>query len=148
MVIGAGMTGSLARMVEPLVNGFSTSHGVAYHARVALEILGIFIGSGLATYFHTVIMNQIGQRIVTNVQRQMYAHLLGADLAFFHANPSGTLISRLTNDVGVMRQAMGECLTNSFKGGLTLVFLIGIMFYQDWRLSVATLARTAAPPGP
>ena len=68
----------------------------------------------------------------------MYGHLLGADLAFFHANPSGTLISRLTNDVAVMRQAMGECLTNSFKGGLTLAFLIGIMFYQDWRLSVAT----------
>lgn len=138
MVLGAGMTGALARMVEPLVNGFSTSHGNVYHMRVSLEVLAIFVGGGLATYFHTVIMNQIGQRIVTNVQRQMYAHLLDADLAFFHANPSGTLISRLTNDVGIMRQAMGECLTNSFKGGLTLAFLIGIMFYQDWRLSVAT----------
>jgi subfamily B ATP-binding cassette protein MsbA len=138
MILGAGMTGALARMVEPLVNGFSTSHGVTYHARVALEVIGIFVGGGIATYFHTVIMNQIGQRIVTDVQRQMYGHLLYADLAFFHANASGTLISRLTNDVGVMRQAMGECLTNSFKGGLTLAFLIGIMFYQDWRLSVAT----------
>jgi len=68
----------------------------------------------------------------------MYNHLLGADLAFFHANASGTLISRLTNDVAVMRQAMGECLTNSIKGGLTLAGLIGIMFYQDWRLSTAT----------
>lgn len=138
MVLGAGMTGALARMVEPLVNGLSNRHGIAYHTQVALEVLGIFIGGGLATYFHTIIMNQIGQRIVTNVQRQMYDHLLGADLAFFHANPSGTLISRLTNDVAVMRQAMGECLTNSFKGGLTLAFLIVIMFYQDWRLSVAT----------
>lgn len=138
MVMGASMTGLLARMVEPLINNFSTSHGAAYHSRVALEILCIFIGGGLATYFHTVIMNQIGQRIVTNVQREMYGHLLGADLAFFHANPSGNLISRLTNDVAVMRQAMGECLTNSFKGGLTLAFLIGIMFYQDWRLSIAT----------
>jgi ATP-binding cassette, subfamily B, bacterial MsbA len=138
MVLGAGMTGTLARMVEPLVNGFSTTHGLVYHAEVSLEVIGIFIGGGLATYFHTVIMNQIGQRIVTNIQRQMYGHLLDADLAFFHANPSGTLISRLTNDIGVMRLAMGECLTNSFKGGLTLAFLIAIMFYQDWRLSVAT----------
>lgn len=138
MVLGAAMTGTLARMIEPLVNGLSNSHGVVYHTQVALEVLGIFVGGGLATYFHTVIMNQIGQRIVTNVQREMYGHLLGADLAFFHANPSGTLISRLTNDVAVMRQAMGECLTNSFKGGLTLAFLIGIMFYQDWRLSIAT----------
>ena len=138
MILGAAMTGTLAKMVEPLVNGFSSSHGLAYHSQIALAVLGVFIGGGVATYFHTVILNQIGQSIVTDVQRQMYGHLLRADLAFFHANPSGTLISRLTNDVGVMRQAMGECLTNSFKGGLTLVFLIAIMFYQDWRLSLAT----------
>ena len=138
MIMGSAMTATLARMIEPLVNGFSTTHGTMYHTQVALEVLGIFIGGGLATYFHTVILNQIGQRIVTNVQRQMYGHLLNADLAFFHANASGTLMSRLTNDVAIMRQAMGECLTNSFKGGLTLAFLITIMFYQDWRLSVAT----------
>jgi subfamily B ATP-binding cassette protein MsbA len=138
MLLGAAATGQLARMIDPLVNGFANEHGMAYHMRVAGELLTIFIVGGVATYFHTVIMNQIGQRIVTNVQRQMYGHLLGADLAFFHANASGTLISRLTNDVGVMRQAMGECLTNSFKGGLTLVFLIGVMFSKDWRLSVAT----------
>ncbi len=138
MVLGASMTGALARLAKPLINNFSTSHGAVYHTQVAIEIIGIFVIGGLATYFHTVIMNQIGQRIITNVQRQMYGHLLGADLAFFHANPSGTLISRLTNDVGVMRQAMGECLTNSFKGGLTLAFLISIMFYEDWRLSLAT----------
>ncbi len=138
MALGACMTGMLARMIEPLVNGFSENHGHAYHAGVAGRIVAIFIGGGLATYFHTVIMNRIGQRIVTDVQQQMYRHLLANDLAFFHANASGTLISRLTNDVAVMRQAMGECLTNSFKGGLTLAFLIGLMFYQDWRLSVAT----------
>lgn len=36
-----------------------------------------------------------------------------------------------------MRQAVGECMTSSFKG-LTLIFLIGVMFYQDWRLSIST----------
>ena len=138
MVLGAAATGSLASMIEPLVNGFSKSHGINYHMQVAAKVLVLFVTGGVATYFHTVIMNQVGQRIVTNVQREMYAHLLDADLAFFHANPSGTLISRLTNDTAVMRQAMGECLTNSFKGGLTLAYLIGVMFYQDWRLSVAT----------
>lgn len=138
MLLGAGATGLLARMIEPLVNGFSSSHGAGYHAQVAAQIVVIFATGGLATYCHTVMMNRIGQRIITDVQQQMFRHLLANDLAFFHANPSGALISRLTNDVGVMRQAMGECLTNAFKGGLTLAFLIGLMFYQDWRLSIAT----------
>ena len=138
MLVGSGMTGLLAWLVKPLVNGFSENHGHAYHTQVAMILVAVFVVGGLATYFHTVIMNQIGQRIVTNIQQQMYAHLLRADLAFFHANASGSLISRLTNDVGVMRQAMGECLTNSFKGGVTLAFLITLMFMQDWRLSLAT----------
>lgn len=138
MALGASMTGVLAWMIKPLVNGFSSHHGFSYHLQASLILFGIFFLGGIATYFHTVIMNQIGQRIVTDVQQQMYQHLLRSDLSFFHANASGTLISRLTNDVGIMRLAMGECLTNSFKGGITLSLLIGIMFYQDWRLSIAT----------
>ena len=138
MLLGASMTGALVQMIEPLVNGFTANHGTSYHLQVSLSVMAIFVVGGLATYFHTVILNQIGQRIVVNVQQQMYAHLLNADLPFFHANASGTLISRLTNDVSVMRQAMGECLTNSFKGGVTLIYLVTIMFTKDWRLSLAT----------
>jgi len=138
MGVGAGMTGWLAAIVKPLVNNLAYSQGIAYHVRISITVLIIFVIGGLATYFHTVIMNRIGQRIVTNVQQQMYGHLLKSDLVFFHSNASGALMSRLTNDVGIMRQAMGECLTNSFKGGLTLLLLVAIMFYQDWRLSAVT----------
>jgi subfamily B ATP-binding cassette protein MsbA len=136
MAIAAAMTGLFTRQLEPIVNGIFEHRGMAYLLQSCVMVIGIFIVRGLTTYFHTVIMNRTGQRIVTDVQQEMYRHLLRADLAFFHANASGSLISRLTNDVGVMRQSVGECLTTSIKGGLTLVFLIGVMFYQDWRLSL------------
>lgn len=137
MGIAAATTGALAKMIEPIVNELGKHHSVSYVLVLAGAILGIFALRGFATYFHTVIMNQIGQRIVTDVQQQMHDHLLKSDLSFFHANSAGTLISRLTNDVSVMRSAVGECMTSSFKGGLTLIFLITVMFYQDWKLSLA-----------
>jgi len=138
MAIGAATTGGLAKMIEPIVNEMGKGHTDTYILCLGLIIIGIFAARGGATYVHTVLMNKIGQRIVTDVQQQLHRHLLQADLSFFHANASGELIMRLTNDVGIMRQAVGECMTSSFKGGLTLIFLIGVMFYQDWRLSIAS----------
>ena len=137
MGVAAATTGGLAKMIEPIVNQLGKGHTPGYIMGMGGIILAIFTARGVATYFHTVIMNRIGQRIVTDVQQAMHRHLLQADLAFFHANASGMLISRLTNDVGVMRQAVGECMTSTFKGSLTLIFLIGVMFYQDWKLSLA-----------
>jgi len=137
MGLGAATTGALAKMIEPIVNQLGKGLGDMQVLALGGSVLGIFALRGVATYLHTVIMNRIGQRIVTDVQQQMHRHLLEADLAFFHANASGVLMSRLTNDVAVMRQAVGECMTSSFKGGLTLAFLIGVMFYQDWKLSIA-----------
>lgn len=137
MGIGAATTGGLAAIIEPIINKLGKGHGEAYITGLGLMIISIFAARGLATYVHTVIMNKIGQRIVTDVQQELHRHLLKSDLSFFHSNASGELISRLTNDVGIMRQAVGECMTSAFKGGLTLICLVGVMFYQDWRLSIA-----------
>jgi ATP-binding cassette, subfamily B, bacterial MsbA len=103
-------------------------------------IIGSFwLRSGMV-YLHTIMMNRIGQRIVADVQQEMCDHLLKSDLAFFHANASGTLVSRVINDVMIMRQAVNECLLNSFRGGLELTCLIGVMIYQDWFLSCIVFA--------
>ena len=134
MAIGAATTGALAKSIEPIINGLGKGQGEHYAILTGLFITGVFLIRGLSGYLHTVIMTKIGQRIVTDVQQQLHRHLLTADLSYFHQNASGELIMRLTNDVGIMRQAVAECMTSSFKGGLTLIFLIGVMFYQDWRL--------------
>jgi ATP-binding cassette, subfamily B, bacterial MsbA len=137
MAIAAGMTGLFTLTLKQVVDGMIQKRGMSFMTGVSSFIVAVFFVRGVTTYLHTVIMNQIGQRIVTDVQQEMYGHLMESDLAFFHANASGTLISRMINDVALMRQAVGECLTNSFKGSLTLAGLIGAMFYQDWQLSSA-----------
>jgi ATP-binding cassette, subfamily B, bacterial MsbA len=136
MAVAAVMTGAMAKMMEPIINNLLKENSANFIIEVALGVFLIFIVRGAATYAHTIMMNQIGQRIITDVQQRLYRHLLSADLAFFHANASGSLISRMTNDVGVMRSAVAECMTGTFRGGLTLIILVGVMFYQDWVLAI------------
>ncbi len=138
MALTAAMTGAAAKIIQPITDQLGKPHDQGYMLGLCATVLLIFGMRGVGTYFHTVIMNRIGQRIITDVQQEMYTHLLDADLAFFHANPSGHLISRLTNDVGVLRQAVGECMTSTFKGGLTLIFLVAVMFYQNWHLAIGS----------
>src|SRR5919112_3295850 len=73
----------------------------------------------------------------------MFARLIRSDLAYFHSHPSGTLISRFMNDVWLLRSAASNVLAGIGKDALTVVFLVAVMFYQDW--SMALVAFIALP---
>ncbi len=137
MLLAAAMTGALAKLMEPVIDQVFAAQNREQLWLVAAMVLGAFTLRGFATYGHALVVNSMGQRIVATIQSQLYGHLLHADLAFFHAHAAGQLQSRLINDVGVMRQAVAECLTSMGKSTLTLIFLVGVMFYQDWLLASA-----------
>lgn len=139
MAVAASMRGFFTHTLQLVVDGMVQKRGIAYMGGVCALIIGSFWLRSVMVYLHTIFMNRIGQRIVATVQQEMCAHLLNVDLSFFHANPSGTLVSRVINDVTIMRQAVNDCLLNSFRGGLELLFLVGVMFYQDWQLSFIVL---------
>jgi len=83
-------------------------------------------------------MAKIGQSLIADIQNHMFRHMMSLDLKFFHDNASGQLISRITNDVDIVRMALSDTLTAFGKSGLTLIALIAVMFYQDWKLSIVT----------
>jgi subfamily B ATP-binding cassette protein MsbA len=110
---------------------------------VALVVLVVFAVKGVAAYGDAVVMNGVGQRIVADLQAALFSRLIHADLAFFNDTPTGALISHFTNDANLLRGAVSSTLTGIGKDALTLVFLVGVMFYQDWLL--ALLAFFAFP---
>ena len=137
MAVAAAMTGAMAKLMQPIIDDVFQQQDRTRLYMVAGAVFLVFAVRGAATFFHSVIMNGVGQRIVADVQNQMYRHLMNADLAFFHANASGSLISRIVNDVNVMRMAMSESLTSSVRSTLTLIGLVFVMFQQDWKLAIA-----------
>lgn len=135
MIVSAAVTAGFAAMIEPVIDDVLSAGNLDRVWLLGGTILAIFIIRGLATYQHTIIMNRVGQTIVGRIQYDMFSNFLDLDLNFFHANPSGSLISRMTSDVSVMRGAVTDGITGMAKNLLTLVFLVGVMFYQDWLLS-------------
>lgn len=105
---------------------------------VAGSIFLIFLLRGGATYMHTIMMNAIGQNVVAEIQKSIFNHCMALDLKFFYAHPSGELLSRVVNDTNVMRTAVTDSLTGIGKSLLTLIFLVAVMFYQDWQLAIAS----------
>lgn len=135
MAVSAGLTGAFAVMIEPVMDDVLGAGKLDKVWSLGFVVFLIFFFRGITTYAHTVMMNQIGQRIVADIQKAVFSHFMTLDLKFFHANPSGQLLSRVVNDVNVMRTAVVESLTGFGKSLLTLFSLVGVMFYQDWVLA-------------
>jgi subfamily B ATP-binding cassette protein MsbA len=112
----------------------SGSHSQLY--MVAGAVFGIAVITGFATYFQSILMTTIGQRLVADIQVRLFERLIKADLAYFHSTPSGQLISRFTNDANMLRNAATQSLVALGRDALSVVFLVGMMFYQDWLLAV------------
>ena len=140
MALAAAMTAAIAQLMQPILDDVLNGQQTSLILPVASAVLGVFVIRGLSTYLHTIIMNKVGQSIVADIQKNLFSHFMHLDLQFFHANPSGQLISRVINDVNVMRIAVSDTLTGFGKSILTLVFLTAVMFYQDWKLSLAAFA--------
>jgi subfamily B ATP-binding cassette protein MsbA len=136
MVVAAGMTAAIAQLMQPVLDDVMVDQDAARIIPVALAVFCAFFLRGLTTYIHTIMTVRIGQAIVGDIQRDLFNKFMTLDLAFFHANPSGQLLSRVVNDVNVMRIAVADSVTGFGKNVLTLLFLVAVMVYQDWKLTM------------
>ena len=135
MALSAGATAGLAKLMEPIIDDVFKSENIAALKFVSITVFFLFIIKGAASYGEAITMNYVGQRIIANLQIDLFNSLLSCDLAFFHATSSGVLISRCTNDVNLMRNVVSNTLTSLGKDLLTIIFLVSVMFAQDWRLA-------------
>ena len=137
MAVSAAMTAAIAGLMQPILDDVLYGRKEELIISVALLIAGVFATRGITTYLHTILMNRIGHSIVADIQNELFSHLMRLDMAFFHEHPSGQLLSRIVNDVNVMRTAVTSSLTGLGKSLFTLIFLVTLMFYQDWKLALA-----------
>ena len=136
MVLAAGATAALAYLMEPVLDEIFLEKDRTLLIVVPVAVIGITLIRGVATYGQAVLMAFVGQRVIADLQSRVFAHILRFDLAFFQDTASGRLVSRLTNDVNMMRNAVSNALTGMVKDSLTLLFLVGVMFEKDWKLAL------------
>jgi len=136
MVFVAGATALSAWLMKPVINDVFIAKEKTLLLPISIAVLVTFGVKGFANYGQSVLMSFVGQRIITDTQHRLYAHLSRMELGFFHRTPTGNLISRFTVDINMMRAAVSNALAGIGKDFLTLVFLLGVMFHQDWILAL------------
>ena len=138
MAAVAAATGAYPLLIDWTYSLFTTQDRRVIWLVPAL-VLGVTAARGLAMYAQNVLTSHIVYRVTTDMQTRMFDHLLNADLARILREPSGALISRFTNDIVVVRNAVARTVTNLIRDSLTVIALVATMFYLDWMLSLIVL---------
>lgn len=135
MTVVAASTAAFTQLIKPIIDDIFINRREDMLVPIAVAALVVFVAKGAASYGQEVLMSVVGHRIVAEIQRRLYNHLIGADLAFFNRTSPGDLVARFVNDINLLRAAVSNTLVGLGKDALTALALIGVMFYEDWRLA-------------
>jgi ATP-binding cassette, subfamily B, bacterial MsbA len=104
-----------------------------------VAIILLFLFKGIFEYGQAYLMNYVGLRIVADIREKLYNHLQTLSLSFFTKTPTGILISRITNDVNLIQGSVSNAVTGLIKDTFTIIGLIGVVIYRDWKLALIAL---------
>ncbi len=107
--------------------------------RLSLTILVLYLFKGVSAYFSTTLVADAGQRAVTDLRNSLYEHILNQSFAFLGRRTTGSLMSHVTTDVEKIQAAVSELAGDLLKEGLTILGLLAVLFFMDWRLAIGSL---------
>jgi len=140
LALGSAMLASLLWLTVPL--GLRELLDAVFEAgnrsllnTIALALLGIFLLQAVFGFTGSYILEWIGERMVTDLRKTLYAQLHRLGLTFFSNQRLGEITSRLTNDVGSVRSAATSSLSEALTQSISLMGSLGLMVALNWRLS-------------
>src|SRR5262245_19787992 len=143
MLLYAAASTGVAYLIKPIIDKvLPDQSGMPFRFWAAL-IVAAYLAKGIGSYFSTYLMTDVGQRVVRDIRDRLFRHILDQSAAFFSRRTTGQLMSRITNDVNQVQQAVSETIGDLIREGLTALGWVVAMFYYDWKL--ALVAMTGAP---
>lgn len=137
-----GATLGLPRLMQLGIDNFITAAELMPRTRIeglggvaaiyAVLVLIVF----LAGFLQMVVLEKIGQSIMHIIRRDLFAHLLDMDLAFFNNQPIGRLVTRLTNDIQNMHEMFTSVMVTLFNDFLKLAGILVILFFMNYQLAL------------
>ncbi len=131
----AASTSSIAWLLDPAIEKIFIEKDKSLLLIIPLAIIAAFTVKGFSLYFARVILIRIAQEVTKLLQFDLMKSLINSDLEVINKKHSGKIIGHLTMDVGFMTNLISTVILNIFKDTLTLIGLIGVMFYQNWKLA-------------
>ena len=138
MLFLAACTSAVAFIVKPALDEIFFKKNLSMLKFIPLALIILYIVKGFFDYWQTYLMDFVGQRVVTDIRDRIYHHLQTLSLSYFSRNTTGILMSRIINDVGLVQRTVSDVITTVLKDTFTIIGLVGVIFYRDWKLAIIT----------
>ena len=135
-VLVASSTASIAWLLDPAIKKIFIDKDQTLLFLIPLAIILAFFIKGSSLYFAKIILINVGQEITKMLQVKIMKSLILADSDIIEKKHSGKFLAHLTFDVGLITKLVSTVILNLTKDTLTLAGLLGVMFYQNWRLAI------------
>ena len=135
----AASTSAIAYLLDPAINELFIKQSSTLIFTIPLLIIAAFAIKGISLYLAKVIMIGVAEEVKKEIQTDMFASLIKADTKLIDEKHSGKFITNLINDVNWITSLLSTAILNFFKDSLTLIGLLSVMFYQNWKLSLIAI---------
>ncbi len=135
MVLFSAITSGQAFLVKPALDEVFINRDRTMLWLIPLLVIVLSLLKMASGYGQAVLMGRVGQRIIADLQKRIFSHLMRADLGYFLARGPGPLISGLTYDTQQLRVAVSIAFTGVARDLFAIIGLTGVMFYHDWKLA-------------
>lgn len=142
MVVG-GMDGAFAYLVEPVLSRIFAGKDTGIFLLVPVGIMLLFLFRGICRFTYDSTIKLAGQKAIQDIRNDLYSSTINKDMAFHNRQASGELMSRMTNDIGMMQDGMANIVCGLFRDLISFVSLLGVIFYRNWQL--ATICFVVLP---
>ncbi len=135
----AGTTSAIAWLLDPAVKKIFIDNNKTYAIIIPIAIIIAFSTKGISLYLARSITLVLGQKVKEQLQNELASNILLSDTETLESKHTGKYISHLTYDVGLVNTLASNALLNVMKDSLTLISLLFVMFYQNWKLAIFSL---------
>ena len=140
LLITSGLNLSYPMLIGNMIDAIEAGEGVEAVNRYAMIMLVIFVFVGIASFFRSYLFTVAGERIVTELQQNLFAQIIDQEIQFFDKRRVGELINRLTSDATVLQKAVTVNVSMGLRLGISAIGAICVLFYLSWRLALVMLA--------
>ncbi len=139
MILVSSFQGAIAFLVKPALDDIFIDKDATRLALIPFLVLAVYLLKGVFEFAQSYLMSGVGQRVIRDIRDHLYRHMQSLSLSFYMRHPTGVLMSRVTNDVGLMQASITDAVTGIIKDAFSAMFLIGVVFYRDWKLALVAL---------
>ena len=137
-ILTATTDGALAYIVKPVLDNIFIEKNSSLLVFLPAMVVVIYFVKGFFRFTQNYIMRYVGQRVIESLRNVLFTKMVFLPIKFFSDQPTGVLMSRITNDINLVQSSIPSMI-NMFRAVITVITLIGVVFYMNWKLALLAI---------